>query len=179
MARPESAYPHCLSARSEAHVLRGVSGIGSMPVPDDSKAVAGYISCVYNRLHAGSSGRFPCPVWRLETPTTSRLPVRFRAGILRAPLMRPQSAGFPKGSKPLILRTGCGVEKFSCRRRARQRLHSVRGMEDSSPTPSSGRSYAGRKHRPTADPSGMDGGTRRFGDARPAARWCNGSTPIP
>ena len=23
----------------------------------------------------------------------------------------------------------------------------------------------------------MDGGTRRFGDARPTARWCNGSTP--
>lgn len=25
----------------------------------------------------------------------------------------------------------------------------------------------------------MDGGIRRFGDARPAARWCNGSTPTP
>ena len=51
---------------------------------------------VRNRLHAGS-GRFPCPVWRLETPTVSRLPVRFRAGILRASLMRPRSAGFQNG----------------------------------------------------------------------------------
>ena len=51
---------------------------------------------VRNRLHAGS-GRFPRPVWRLETPTVSRLPVRFRAGILRASLMRPQSAGFRNG----------------------------------------------------------------------------------
>lgn len=25
----------------------------------------------------------------------------------------------------------------------------------------------------------MDGGIRRFGDARPTARWCNGSTPAP
>lgn len=48
----------------EPNVLRGIpSGIGFMPVPDDPKAVAndlkavaGYISCVYNRLHAGSSG---------------------------------------------------------------------------------------------------------------------------
>ena len=48
---------------------------------------------VRNRLHAGS-GRFPCPVWRLEA---FRLPVRFRAGILRASLMRPQSAGFQNG----------------------------------------------------------------------------------
>ena len=51
---------------------------------------------VRNRLHAGS-GRFPRPVWRLETPTASRLPVRFRAGILRASLMRPRSAGFRNG----------------------------------------------------------------------------------
>lgn len=39
-------------------------------------------------------GRFPCPAWRLEA---FRLPVRFRAGILRAPLMRSQSAGFRNG----------------------------------------------------------------------------------
>lgn len=51
---------------------------------------------VRNRLYAGS-GRFPRPVWRLETPTASRLPVRFRAGILRASLMRPRSAGFRNG----------------------------------------------------------------------------------
>ena len=48
---------------------------------------------VRNRLHAGS-GRFPCPAWRLEA---FRLPVRFRAGILRALLMRPRSAGFRNG----------------------------------------------------------------------------------
>lgn len=40
----------------------------------------------------------------------------------------------PERSKTRIRRTGCGVEQFPCRRRARQRLHSVRGMEDSSPT---------------------------------------------
>ena len=85
---------------------------------------------VRNRLHAGS-GRFPCPAWRLEA---SCLPVRFRAGTLRASLMRPQSAGFPNGSRTRIRRTGCGVEQFPCRRHARQRLHPVRGTEASSPT---------------------------------------------
>lgn len=40
----------------------------------------------------------------------------------------------PEWSKTRIRSTGCGVEQFPCRRRARQLLHSVRGMEDSFPT---------------------------------------------
>lgn len=47
--------------------------------------------------------------------------------------MRPQSAGFPNGSKTRIRRTGCGVEQFPCRRRARQHPISCAGW-GSSPT---------------------------------------------
>ncbi len=73
--------------------------------------------------------RVQCGDWRCQP----RLPVRFRAGILRASLMRPQSAGFPNGSKTRIRRTGCGVEQFPCRRRARQHPISCAGW-GSSPT---------------------------------------------
>ena len=174
--------------------------------------------------------------------------------------MRPQSAGFPNGSKTRVRRTGCGVEQFLCRRRARQHPISCAGW-GGSPTqqweefpespraaPAPVRRGDGGNSRPTgcgnglrrrprssrlimrrgvrvapgASPSGtgdrdgagrcarrtcgagaphrhaatglrrdagwehpahrrkpirMDGGIRRFGDARPTARWCNGSTP--
>lgn len=73
--------------------------------------------------------RVQCGDWRRQP----RLPVRFRAGILRALLMRPQSAGFPNGSKTRVRRTGCGVEQFPCRRRARQHPISCAGW-GSSPT---------------------------------------------
>ena len=213
---------------------------------------------VRNRLHAGS-GRFPRPVWRLETPTASRLPVRFRAGILRASLMRPQSAGFQNGVRrasgapdagsssshavgapvntPSRARDGVAHPPSSGRSSLSRRVRllpqsagvtaetadprvvgTVSGVVHGRPVEScseaSGYSrriavrdgmtgagpvgvfrrirVAGAPHRHAATglrrdagPGApgpprtirMDGGIRRFGDARPTACWCNGSTP--
>lgn len=100
-------------------------------------------------------GRFPCPVWRLEA---SCLPVRFRAGT-RALLMRPQSAGFPNGSKTRIRRTGCGVEQFPCRRRARQHPISCAGW-GSSPTPQQWEEFPESPRAALAPVRRGDGGTQ-------------------
>lgn len=216
---------------------------------------------VRNRLHAGS-GRFPCPVWRLETPTASACSIQ--GGNTTGVTHEAAKRWVPERSKTRIRRTGCGVEQFPCRRRARQHPISCAGW-GSSPTqqweefPESPRAALapvrrgdGGNSRPTgcgnglrhpsengcprrimrrgvrvapgalpsdtgdrggpgrcvpshprggrASPSHhdrqpwcdagpgapgpprtirMDGGIRRFGDARPTARWCNGSTPAP
>lgn len=83
--------------------------------------------------------------------------------------MRPQSAGFPNGSKTRVRRTGCGVEQFPCRRRARQHPISCAGW-GSSPTqqwdefPESPRAALAQSAGVTAEhsrPAGCGNGLRR------------------
>ena len=115
---------------------------------------------VRNRLHAGS-GRFPRPVWRLETPTASRLPVRFRAGILRASLMRPQSAGFRNGVRRASGAPDAGSSSS----------HAVgapvntpsRARDGVAHPPSSGRSSLSRRVRLLPSPPGDGGNSRPTG----------------
>lgn len=197
--------------------------------------------------------RVQCGDWRRQP----RLLVRFRAGILRASLMRPQSAGFRNGVRrasgapdagsssshavgapvntPSRARDGAahppssGRSSLSRRVRllpsppgdGRRCIPRIRGadpgysVESRSetlgvaprvlPSETGDRGGAGRcvpshprggraspshhDRQPWCDAGPgapgpprtirMDGGIRRFGDARPTARWCNGSTPAP
>lgn len=79
---------------------------------------------VRNRLHAGS-GRFPRPVWRLETPTASACSIQ--GGNTTGATHEAAKRWVPERSKTRIRRTGCGVEQFPCRRRARQHPISCAG----------------------------------------------------
>lgn len=76
-------------------------------------------------------GRFPRPVWRLETPTASACSIQ--GGNTTGVTHEAAKRWVPERSKTRIRRTGCGVEQFPCRRRARQHPISCAGW-GSSPT---------------------------------------------
>ena len=115
-------------------VLRGVSGIGSMPVPDGS------------RVQRGG--------WR---PIASACSIQ--GGNTTGVTHEAAKRWVPERSKTRIRRTGYGVEHFPCRRRARQHPISCAGWV-SSPT----QQWAEFPESPRAAPAPVrrgDGGNSR------------------
>ena len=79
----------------------------------------------------GRPGRFPCPVWCLEMLAASACSIQ--GGNTKGVTHEAAKCWVPERSKTRIRRTGCGVEQFPCRRRARQHPISCAGW-GSSPT---------------------------------------------